>query len=148
MDGRSHRYQDFSLWSLRASLPSIDQVKSLTWAPRTDCHSIRNEWGYSIYPMCPGHEIIGTVVRVGKNVTNFKVGDRAGVGPQSDSCKTCDACECPKLFFGGPISNAKSLRSRQGILICRKRLSRGPLPKLNSSVQRFPVDLWNAIARW
>lgn len=58
----------------------------------SDIHQVRNEWGNSIYPMVPGHEIVGTVSRVGKKVTRFKVGDRAGVGCLVDSCRTCESC--------------------------------------------------------
>jgi uncharacterized zinc-type alcohol dehydrogenase-like protein len=59
----------------------------------SDLHQARNDWDNSIYPMVPGHEIIGRVVAVGPSVTRFKVGDHAGVGCMVDSCLTCDACE-------------------------------------------------------
>jgi len=55
----------------------------------SDIHQARNEWGNSSYPMVPGHEIAGIVRAVGKNVTSFKVGDRAGVGCFVNSCTTC-----------------------------------------------------------
>lgn len=58
----------------------------------SDIHQARNEWGISLFPMVPGHEIIGTVAEVGTAVTAFKVGDRAGVGCFVDSCRTCAAC--------------------------------------------------------
>ena len=58
----------------------------------SDIHQARNEWGISLFPMVPGHEIIGTVARVGSEVTTFKVGDRAGVGCFVDSCRTCGPC--------------------------------------------------------
>lgn len=58
----------------------------------SDIHQARNEWGISLFPMVPGHEIIGRVARVGTRVTAFKVGDRAGVGCFVDSCRTCAAC--------------------------------------------------------
>ncbi|MBM4125938.1 MAG: NAD(P)-dependent alcohol dehydrogenase [Nitrospira sp.] len=58
----------------------------------SDIHQARNEWGISLFPMVPGHEIIGTVAQVGAAVTAFKVGDRAGVGCFVDSCRTCTAC--------------------------------------------------------
>jgi uncharacterized zinc-type alcohol dehydrogenase-like protein len=53
----------------------------------------RDEWGGSLYPMVPGHEIIGTVIFVGSEVTKVKTGDRAGVGCFVDSCRTCPSCE-------------------------------------------------------
>ncbi|HGM7301779.1 NAD(P)-dependent alcohol dehydrogenase [Stenotrophomonas maltophilia] len=59
----------------------------------SDLHQARDDWGGSIYPMVPGHEIIGRVTEVGSNVTRFKVGDHAGVGCMVDSCRHCDACE-------------------------------------------------------
>jgi uncharacterized zinc-type alcohol dehydrogenase-like protein len=58
----------------------------------SDIHQARNEWGNSIYPMVPGHEIVGRVVKVGAEVTKFKEGDYAGVGCFVDSCGTCDNC--------------------------------------------------------
>src|SRR5947209_2982876 len=58
----------------------------------SDLHQVRNEWGNSIYPMVPGHEIVGKVTRVGAGVKKFKVGDRAAVGCLVDSCRECSAC--------------------------------------------------------
>ncbi|HYO62312.1 MAG TPA: NAD(P)-dependent alcohol dehydrogenase [Pyrinomonadaceae bacterium] len=58
----------------------------------SDIHQARNEWGNSIYPMVPGHEIVGRVARVGAQVTQFKEGDLAGVGCFVDSCRTCGNC--------------------------------------------------------
>ncbi len=58
----------------------------------SDLHQVKNEWGNSIYPMVPGHEIVGVVSKVGANVTKFKVGDLAGVGCFVDSCRTCKNC--------------------------------------------------------
>lgn len=55
----------------------------------SDIHQARNEWGNSSFPMVPGHEVVGIVSAVGKNVTTFKVGDRAGVGCFVNSCTTC-----------------------------------------------------------
>ncbi|HNQ78468.1 MAG TPA: NAD(P)-dependent alcohol dehydrogenase [Acidobacteriota bacterium] len=59
----------------------------------SDIHQARNDWGGSIYPMVPGHEIIGKVVSVGKDVKSFKPGDSVGVGCMVDSCRKCSACE-------------------------------------------------------
>lgn len=58
----------------------------------SDIHQVRNEWGGSIYPMVPGHEIVGRVKSVGESVSKFKVGDLAAVGCLVDSCRTCDNC--------------------------------------------------------
>lgn len=59
----------------------------------SDLHQIRNEWGGSIFPMVPGHEIIGRVSKTGKNAKKFKTGDLAGVGCLVDSCRECENCE-------------------------------------------------------
>jgi len=59
----------------------------------SDLHQARGDWGNSMYPMVPGHEIIGRVAQVGKNVSKFKVGDYAGVGCMVDSCRHCKACQ-------------------------------------------------------
>lgn len=58
----------------------------------SDIHQARNEWGGSMYPMVPGHEIIGEVVGVGSAVTQFKVGEKVGVGVMVDSCCNCKSC--------------------------------------------------------
>ncbi len=59
----------------------------------SDLHLARNEWGFSAYPIVPGHEIIGRVVAVGDAVTTFKAGDIAGVGCLVDSCRHCAECK-------------------------------------------------------
>ena len=59
----------------------------------SDIHSTRNEWGSAVYPMVPGHEIVGHVTAVGSGVTKFKVGDRVGVGVIVNSCRTCASCK-------------------------------------------------------
>jgi uncharacterized zinc-type alcohol dehydrogenase-like protein len=58
----------------------------------SDLHTARNEWGNTIYPVVPGHEIIGRVTAVGNQVTRFKEGDMVGVGCMVDSCQHCSAC--------------------------------------------------------
>jgi alcohol dehydrogenase (NADP+) len=76
----------------------------------SDLHHVRNEWGNSIYPMVPGHEIIGRVTKVGSAVTKFKPGDLATVGCLVDSDGTCSECQagleqfCPNmtLTFNSP----------------------------------------------
>ncbi len=59
----------------------------------SDLHTARNEWGGTVYPVVPGHEIIGRVGRVGSSVTKFKQGDLVGVGCMVDSCRTCASCK-------------------------------------------------------
>jgi len=58
----------------------------------SDLHTARNDWGGSVYPAVPGHEIVGRVTGVGSDVTKFKVGDLAAVGCMVDSCRTCSSC--------------------------------------------------------
>jgi uncharacterized zinc-type alcohol dehydrogenase-like protein len=59
----------------------------------SDLHQARNDWGNSIYPMVPGHEIIGRVAGVGSEVTRWQAGDMVGVGCFVDSCRTCPSCK-------------------------------------------------------
>ncbi len=59
----------------------------------SDIHQARNEWGIAVYPLMPGHEIVGKVTAVGANVTRHKVGDLVGVGCMVDSCRSCEACQ-------------------------------------------------------
>lgn len=59
----------------------------------SDIHNARNDWGNATYPMVPGHEVIGRVLRVGQSVTRFRPGDHVGVGCMVDSCQHCEACE-------------------------------------------------------
>lgn len=59
----------------------------------SDIHQMKGHWGPQQYPQVPGHEIVGVVAAVGKNVTKFKVGDRAGVGCMVDSCLECNDCK-------------------------------------------------------
>jgi len=59
----------------------------------SDIHQARDEWFEGIFPMVPGHEIVGEVTAVGDAVTKFKVGDRVGVGTFVDSCGTCEPCK-------------------------------------------------------
>ena len=59
----------------------------------SDIHQVRDEWGGSIFPMVPGHEIAGIVTAVGGKVTKYKIGDRVGVGCFVDSCGHCPECK-------------------------------------------------------
>jgi len=59
----------------------------------SDLHQVRSEWGGTVYPCVPGHEIVGHVTAVGANVSKFKVGDTVGVGCMVDSCQHCYACD-------------------------------------------------------
>lgn len=65
----------------------------------SDIHQVRDEWGGSIYPMVPGHEIVGKVIAAGSGVEKFKVGDLAGVGCMLDSCRDCSSCRAGEEQF-------------------------------------------------
>jgi uncharacterized zinc-type alcohol dehydrogenase-like protein len=58
----------------------------------SDLHTVRNEWHNSVYPVVPGHEIVGRVVKTGRDVKRFKEGDLAAVGCMVDSCRICASC--------------------------------------------------------
>ncbi|CUG93037.1 NADP-dependent alcohol hydrogenase, putative, partial [Bodo saltans] len=72
----------------------------------SDLHQVRNEWKNSVFPMVPGHEIVGEVTAIGTGVTKFKVGDVVGVGCMIDSCLDCEPCKvgheqyCESGFIG------------------------------------------------
>src|SRR6516165_7932336 len=59
----------------------------------SDLHTVRNEWTNTIYPVVPGHEIVGRVNKLGATVSKFNAGDLAGVGCLVDSCRECDSCK-------------------------------------------------------
>src|SRR5689334_22217269 len=59
----------------------------------SDIHQVRNEWNEAVYPLVPGHEIVGRVIGVGDAVKKFKIGDTAGIGVLVDSCGTCASCK-------------------------------------------------------
>jgi alcohol dehydrogenase (NADP+) len=84
----------------------------------SDIHQARGEWGNSLYPMVPGHEIVGRVREVGAEVTKFKTGDLAGIGCFVDSCRACENCFegyeqfCQKhlvLTYNGTEADGKTL---------------------------------------
>jgi uncharacterized zinc-type alcohol dehydrogenase-like protein len=79
----------------RRELGSHDVALDIAYAGicHSDIHQVREEWGPAIFPMVPGHEIAGTVTKVGAAVTKFKVGDLIGVGVFVDSCRKCDNCK-------------------------------------------------------
>ncbi len=86
---------DLALWSFeRRELGPHDVQFDITFCGvcHSDLHQIKDEWGGSIFPMVPGHEIVGRVIAVGSQVTKLKVGDLAGTGCMVDSCRTCDSC--------------------------------------------------------
>lgn len=88
----------------RAVGPSDVHIK-ITYSGicHSDIHTAKGEWGKKSYPLCVGHEILGRVVAVGDKVTKFEVGDLAGVGCFTDSCRDCDEChEGDEQYCSGP----------------------------------------------
>ncbi len=81
----------------------------------SDIHTARNDWKNSVYPVVPGHEIIGRVTEVGSEVTLYKAGVLVGVGCLVDSCRTCHSCHdgleqyCENCWIGTYNSPDKHL---------------------------------------
>ncbi|KAM0853531.1 hypothetical protein ACQ4PT_051025 [Festuca glaucescens] len=102
----------------------------------TDLHFINNDWGITMYPVVPGHEITGVVTRVGTNVSGFRPGDRVGVGCIAASCLDCDHCRrseenyCDKvtltyngIFWDGSVTYG----GYSDMLVAHKRFLHGML---------------------
>ncbi len=85
----------------------------------SDIHTVRNDWQNSVYPVIPGHEIIGKVIEIGSDVSQFKVGDTVGVGCLVDSCQTCESCKdsleqyCENGWTGTYNSVDKHMQDKQ-----------------------------------
>ncbi len=88
--------EDLAAWNFerREVGPNDVQIKiAYCGVCHSDLHQIKNDWFPGIFPMVPGHEIVGTIVKTGADVTKFKEGELAGVGCMVDSCRTCDNCK-------------------------------------------------------
>jgi uncharacterized zinc-type alcohol dehydrogenase-like protein len=84
----------------------------------SDIHQARDEWGGSIFPMVPGHEIAGVVAKVGAKVTGFKAGDRVGVGCMVDSCRHCGPCaEHLEQYCSEGMTGTYNARERDGVTV-------------------------------
>ncbi|NEX92776.1 NAD(P)-dependent alcohol dehydrogenase [Caulobacter sp. 17J65-9] len=82
-------------WSFERREPDPGEVLiDIRWCGvcHSDVHLVKNDLGGTRYPLVPGHEIVGTVAKVGEGVTRFRPGDRVGVGCMVDSCRHCDEC--------------------------------------------------------
>jgi uncharacterized zinc-type alcohol dehydrogenase-like protein len=129
----------------------------------SDIHQARNEWGNSMYPMVPGHEIVGRVTAVGSDVTSFKIGELAGVGCIVDSCRTCSQCEageeqfCEKGMTGtynsigkngqptyGGYSTHIVVDQKYGLHVSEKLDIKGVAPLLCAGITTYsPLRHWN-----
>ena len=82
-------------FSFERRAPGLRDVKiKIDWCGvcHSDLHTARGEWGNTLYPSVPGHEIIGVVTEVGAQAAKYKVGDIVGVGCMVDSCRVCESC--------------------------------------------------------
>lgn len=87
---------NLALWNFeRRPVGDLDILIEIKFSGicHSDIHTIKGHWGKQHYPQVPGHEIAGIVKEIGKKVTNFKVGDKAGIGCMVNSCMQCDSCK-------------------------------------------------------
>jgi uncharacterized zinc-type alcohol dehydrogenase-like protein len=90
----------------RALLPHDVHIKvQYCGVCHSDIHTARNEWHSSVYPVVPGHEIVGQVLAVGDSVNAFKAGDLVAVGCLVDSCQDCSSCHdhCEQYCENGGV---------------------------------------------
>jgi uncharacterized zinc-type alcohol dehydrogenase-like protein len=81
----------------------------------TDLHMMRNDWGFSVYPLVPGHEIVGRVSSIGSGVSRFKVGDNVAIGTMVDSCLECDQCRRnEEQILQGNFPNGSTIKAFAG----------------------------------
>lgn len=88
--------QNLELWNFeRNNIGDNDVLIKILYCGvcHSDLHAVTNHWGEGTFPLVPGHEIVGKVVEMGKNVKKFNIGDLAAVGTQLDSCRKCEECE-------------------------------------------------------
>lgn len=97
----------------------------------SDVHTARGDWGEAEYPCITGHEIVGTVTRVGSEVSKFKVGDRVGVGCVVNSCRECVACKSgqenycqndPTWTYNSPdrLDGTNTLGGYSSVMVCNQ----------------------------
>ena len=98
----------------------------------SDLHQVRDEWGGALFPMVPGHEVVGKVVSVGAEVGRFRSGDLVGVGCMVDSCRACRTCQrgleqycvsAPVLTYNNPDPHKTAASTYGGYsetLVCRE----------------------------
>ena len=130
----------------------------------SDIHQVREEWGPALYPMVPGHEIVGVVTEIGSAVKKFKVGDRIGVGVFIDSCRKCRNCisgleqycsegmtgtyngyerDRKTIAFGG-YSNYFVISERYAVTVPENLDPAGVAPLLCAGITLYsPIRYWN-----
>lgn len=129
----------------------------------SDLHTVRNDWGGTRYPSVPGHEIIGRVISTGKNISDFKVGDIAGVGCIVGSCQSCDSCKegleqyCENGMVGTYNGKDRHLGGHtfggysEKIIVDRKFLLRIPEnidPRAAAPLLCAGITTWSPLRQW
>lgn len=150
----------------RRALRSTDVAFSISYAGicHSDIHQAREEWGKALFPMVPGHEIVGIVSEVGEGVSKFKVGDRIGVGVFIDSCRECENCKvglqqyCEKGATGtynsyerdgstvayGGYSNAFVVDEKYAVTVPANLELSGVAPLMCAGITLYsPIRHWN-----
>lgn len=102
----NHSFTSLSPMSFERREPGVNDVRIdilYCGVCHSDVHQVENDWGNTVYPCMPGHEIVGRVSAVGSGVTKAKLGDLVGVGCMVDSCRRCQPCrEDLEQFCQGP----------------------------------------------
>ena len=89
----------------------------------SDLHQVRNEWHDTVFPCVPGHEIVGRVLKAGRDVTKFKEGDLAAVGVMVDSCRTCPSCQDGFERYLRAVSHPHLQRPGQALVLPRRQFA-------------------------
>jgi len=129
----------------------------------SDVHHARNDWGRAVYPLVPGHEIIGRVSSVGSAVSRFKAGDHVGVGCMADSCQHCEPCEhgleqyCVETptYTYNSVDRHDQMRTFGGysekIVVSEKFVLRVPKPMALDSAAPLlcaGITTWSPLCHW
>lgn len=129
----------------------------------SDLHQARNDWGNSIYPCLPGHEIVGKVSAVGSSVSKYKPGDMVAVGCMVDSCQSCDQCKrgeeqyCrkfPTMTYNGKdrVTGENTLGGYAKAIVVREefvlRLPDGLDPALAGPLLCAGITTWSPLVEW
>ena len=103
-----HSFSSLKVMEIEREEPKANEVQievMFCGVCHSDIHQVKNEWGNTVYPCMPGHEIVGKVTAAGEAVTRHKVGDLVGVGCMIDSCHECEACRAgEENYCEGPNS--------------------------------------------